>query len=99
MTCWKCGQSVAIPSGGHVASRDTCPRCDSDLHACKNCQFYDPAKHNQCAETQAEWVRDKERANYCDYFRPASAGATVASPAAPGADDVKRKFDALFRRG
>jgi len=68
--CWKCRQKIEYPSGSRVGTRDACPRCSSDLHACRNCQFYDPVKHNQCAETQAEWVRDKEAANYCGYFRP-----------------------------
>ena len=68
--CWKCRRKIECPSGSRVGTRDTCPRCGSDLHACLNCQFYDPAKHNQCAENQAEWVRHKEAANYCDYFRP-----------------------------
>jgi len=68
--CWKCRQKIEYPSGSRVGTRDICPQCGSDLHACCNCQFYDPGKHNQCAETQAEWVRDKEAANYCNYFRP-----------------------------
>ena len=68
--CWKCRQKIEYPSGSRVGGRDTCTRCGSGLHACRNCQFYDPAKHNQCAEPRAEWVRDKEAANYCDYFRP-----------------------------
>ena len=46
--------------------------CDGDLHYCRNCRFFDPGKHNQCAETQAEWVSEKERANFRDYFEAAA---------------------------
>jgi hypothetical protein len=68
--CWKCGAKIEYPSGSRVHRGDTCHHCGGDLHACRNCQFYDPAKHHQCAESRAEWVRDKESANYCEYFQP-----------------------------
>jgi len=79
-------------------TRDTCPNCDADLHCCRNCRFYDPGKHNECAETQAEWVRDKEASNYCGYFQPNPV--LLASGSGPGVskqDDAKKRFDSLFR--
>jgi len=89
-----------------VGNRDSCPQCDSDLHSCRNCRHHDPAKHNQCAETQAEWVRDKEAANHCDYFSPSAAtgaGAPLGKAEkgrnlTSAADDAKKRFDSLFRR-
>ncbi|HMC82887.1 MAG TPA: hypothetical protein VKL61_06605 [Candidatus Polarisedimenticolia bacterium] len=33
--------------------------------------------HNQCEELVAEWVSDKERANYCDYFAFSEGGGPV----------------------
>jgi len=94
--CWKCGEAIQPPAGGRVGNRDACPRCDADLHACRNCQLYDPSKHNQCAETQAEWVGDKDAANYCDYFSPNPALSAGKRPASP-ADAAKKKFDSLFK--
>jgi hypothetical protein len=93
--CWKCGEKVTYPSGSRVGTRDTCPKCDSDLHCCHNCHFYDPGKHNQCAEPQAEWVRDKEAANYCDYFQPNPI--LMARETSSKADDAKKKFSSLFK--
>ena len=95
--CWKCRQKIEYPTGSRVGTRDTCPKCGSNLHACRNCHFYDPAKHNQCAETQAEWVRDKEAANYCDYFRPNLTRLASADGAGSKVDDAKKKFDSLFK--
>jgi hypothetical protein len=66
--CWTCGSRIEYPPGSRVGRRDTCPKCDSDLHSCRNCQFYDPIKNNQCAEPQARLVRDKESANRCEFF-------------------------------
>ncbi len=95
--CWKCGESLEIPSGQRIGSRDECSKCGAGLHSCRNCQFYDPSKNNQCAETQAEWIRDKEAANYCDYFRPRLGAAAGGAKPTLARDDVKKKFDALFR--
>jgi hypothetical protein len=95
--CWKCRQKIEYPSGSRTGARDTCPRCGSDLHACRNCQFYDPGKHNQCAETQAGWVRDKEPANYCDYFRPNPTLLASADHTPSNANVAKKKFDPLFK--
>ncbi len=95
--CWKCGAKIEYPSGSRVGTRDVCPACDADLHSCRNCQFYDPSKHNQCAETQAEWVRDKGAANYCAYFRPNPTLLACAELPAPAPDDAKKRFDSLFK--
>ena len=35
------------------------------------CIYYDPAVTKACREDDADEVREKERANFCDYFRPA----------------------------
>ncbi len=95
-SCWQCGVSVQRLGADRVTTRETCPRCDSDLHCCRNCRFYDPSVHNQCRETQAEWVKEKDRANYCDYFQPVEA---VGSPrrSRTSSDEVKKRFNDLFK--
>ena len=96
-SCWKCGEVIELQSAQRVASRDACQRCDADLHCCRNCRFYDPSKNNQCAEPQAEWVREKEAANYCDYFQPIPILlAKDKRPSSP-AENAMKKFNALFK--
>jgi hypothetical protein len=90
-SCWKCGKKIEYSAGSRVLRADACPQCDADLHCCRNCQFYDPAKHNQCAEIQAAWVRDKESANYCDYFQPNPL--LMARGDSSDAADARKKFD------
>ncbi len=94
-SCFKCGEKIAYPSASPVGKRDTCPKCDADLHCCRNCRFYDPGKHNQCTESQAEWVRYKEEANFCDYFSPNPILMAQNGSSAPS--DSKKKFDSLFK--
>ncbi len=64
--CHHCG---AEWSGDPKVGRgDLCAKCSSSLHVCLNCRFHDPARHNQCADPAAEWVRDKSKSNFCVYF-------------------------------
>jgi len=76
-----------------VGRRDTCWRCGADLHCCGNCSWYDAAYHNQCREPAADRQVDKERANFCEYFRlsPPSEG-----PLAPAG--ARQHLEALFRK-
>jgi hypothetical protein len=64
--CFKCQSTVTLE---FVSRRDECQVCGSDLHVCLNCIFYEETKANKCREPQAEYVKEKDRSNYCDYFR------------------------------
>jgi hypothetical protein len=35
------------------------------------CDFYDPDVPKKCREDDAEEIPEKERVNFCDWFRPA----------------------------
>lgn len=76
--------------------RDTeCPHCHRDLHACVQCRDYDPHAHNKCRESQAEWVTDRDRRNFCDYFKLDSAGRPGAMRGR--ADSARKKLDDIFK--
>ena len=94
MNCWHCGRE--IDTRERVGFRDSCPGCDRPLHACRNCEFYDPAYHNQCREPAAEPVVDKDRANFCEYFAPSRGGRSAAAGVAKTA--VESKLETLFRK-
>ena len=96
-SCFNCGQTVQTLPGQKVLKNDTCPNCDSDLHCCKNCRFFDPSAHNQCREAQAEWVRFKDKRNYCDYFE-ASTHITLVKKSGAQTGDAKKKWDSLFKK-
>ena len=66
MICWKCKKEISIEK---PVRGDECPLCHADLHVCKACDFYESGAHNDCRESSADMVTDKERANFCDYFR------------------------------
>jgi hypothetical protein len=64
--CYKCQNPVSLE---FVSRRDECQACRSDLRICLNCIFYEETKANKCREPQAEYVNEKDRSNYCDYFK------------------------------
>jgi hypothetical protein len=93
IVCWKCGGALAgVPFP--LSRRAECPQCRSELHVCRLCHFYDPRVEGKCREDRAEAVRDKEHANFCDYFKP-RPGAFRAKDGAKGAT-AKARVDALF---
>ena len=68
LSCWKCGHTLDdMPSP--LRRGDECPACGADLRVCRMCEFYDMSVAKSCREPVAEEVTDKERANFCDYFR------------------------------
>ena len=94
MHCFHCRHPVDLPDRS-VGRRDTCPQCGYDLRCCRNCRFYEPGRENDCAEPQAERVTDKERANFCDYFRP-GANPSAGGTGDDGKDRARRTLDDLF---
>lgn len=83
--CWRCGAPLAELSLP-LSRRDECPKCRAELHVCRMCVHYAPRLLRRCDEDDAPDVRDKETANFCDYYRPSptafDAGTSAADAAA-----------------
>ena len=94
--CHSCG--VELPRDVPIFRETECPNCSRPLKVCLNCAFYERGAQWDCRETIAEPVRDKDRANFCDYFR------LRAGPRGNGAADAEQRrakrartdFDKLF---
>lgn len=93
LQCWRCGTAlddVLLPLPRELL----CRACNAPLHACRMCQFHAPGLAKQCREPVADEVKDKTRANFCDWFRP-RPGAYVA-PDADALASARAGLDALF---
>lgn len=98
--CYAC--ATQIDDRMRVYRTTVCPGCGRDLKCCLNCRFYDPGAHWQCRETIPEEVRDKEKANFCEYFqlRPsAEGGSPGVGRAEEKAREARNKLDDLFGDG
>ena len=91
--CHHCRNEVQLLVA--IQRTDSCSSCYSDLKCCLNCAFYDPGRDNQCADPAAEWVPEKTKANFCEFFefKTQSAGATAGTKA-----NARSAFDSLFRK-
>jgi len=64
--CHACKKEIAGTT--KIGRRDECSSCGADLHCCHNCAFHDRTASKQCREPVAEFVREKHKANHCDFF-------------------------------
>ncbi len=94
MLCQACQTEIPLAGGESVAFRDACDRCRADLHICLNCAHYDITIYNECRESSAERILDKDRANRCEYFRPTDQ----AQASDAGGDDTMADLERLFKK-
>ena len=94
MRCHACG--TAVQAKEKFFRSDTCPSCGRPLRCCKNCLFFEPTANNQCRESQAEWVGDKQAANFCDYFRQRENGG--GSGGGSSSEQARKKLEDLFKK-
>ena len=91
--CFRCGASLealTLPIG----RRDECPECAVHLHVCRMCIFFDPQVPKQCREDDAEEVFEKEKVNFCEWYKPS---ADAFDPVrAREATEAKSALAALF---
>lgn len=91
--CYRCGASLAaltLP----FSRQDECPGCQNYLHVCKMCVHYDRSVPRQCREDGAEDVTDKDRLNFCDWYKPSEKAFDADRKA--DEDQARASLDALF---
>jgi len=86
--CW-CKKEVSVSD--KIRRDEVCPFCKNDIHSCVNCKFHDEGKHNKCSEPNSEWVNDREKRNYCDYFVFRDSVKTEYEK-----DKARKKIETLF---
>jgi hypothetical protein len=91
--CWRCG--TAVKADQLPLSRlEQCLHCHADLYVCRLCRSWNPRYTSKCSHDHAEPPLDRERANFCQYFRPAAGAFRTAG--APAAGTASNDLEALF---
>ena len=93
-SCHRCGKKVDAVD--KISRTATCPHCGSYLHSCLNCAFYDRNAHNQCREPQSEYVSDREKANFCDFFTFAESKPSTKSE--EQVVEARKAWEELFKK-
>ncbi len=68
INCHACHKELDLSPGQRILRTEECPYCYASIHCCKMCSFYDITAYNECRETSADRIVEKEKANFCDYF-------------------------------
>ena len=97
LVCWRCGEPLRGDLPRVFPRREQCRACGGDLHVCRMCVHYDRNVARQCREDGAEDVTEKERPNFCEWFKPSSKAFDPARKSE--ADAAKAALDALFGGG
>jgi len=80
--CFNC--ATALPPGTESGN---CPKCNAELHCCKQCSFFEPSTRFQCMKPIPVRIAVKDKTNECSLFKPrvtvARDGTTNQSATAP----------------
>jgi hypothetical protein len=107
--CFNC--ATALPPG--IDFTGVCPKCNAELHCCKQCTHFEPSTRFQCLKPIPVRIAVKDKANLCSLFAPrvtiardgVSGNGHAAPPPQPSgpptprnADDARSAFDKLFKK-
>jgi hypothetical protein len=103
--CSSCG-AVLAPGFDPNAP---CPRCQFELHSCKQCVHFDTGKQFECNQPIAERIAKKDAKNQCTFYEfrmtvekdtsPVSyATSTTAPTTAARPNDARKAFEDLFKK-
>ena len=82
--CFSC--STQLSSG--IDWSGNCPKCNTALHCCKQCTYFEPSTRFQCLKPIPVRIPIKDKANECTLFSPRvtvarDGNASAPPPAAP----------------
>jgi hypothetical protein len=106
--CYSCSTTLAPD----VDFSGNCPKCNAELHCCKQCAHFEPSTRFQCLKPIPERIALKDKANMCGLFSPrvtVARDGTSSSPPPAGrpappvdaprtANDARTAFDRLFKK-
>lgn len=93
MNCHRCHKDTGLEAAAAVFRTTECPHCMADMRCCLMCEFYDPSSYNNCREPQADRVADKDKSNFCGFFRFGNANSFGSNTT-----DHLSAADALFKK-
>jgi len=105
--CSNCG-AVLTPG---FDPNGQCPKCNFQLHCCKQCRFFDTGAQFECTQPVPERISPKDARNSCTFYEfrmtiekdtaPTTySQPTQAAPEAPPSRplDARQAFDNLFKK-
>ena len=77
--CYKCSKPIEYEVNRRIPREEECPHCFEYLHCCKMCIFYKKSSYNECLEPVSQRIIDKEKNNFCDFFKIGHVGENTTN--------------------
>lgn len=90
--CSSCSAAVATI----VKNDSTCPKCNSDLHTCRQCVYFDPGSRFECRKPLTARIVNKGGRNNCELFVSRTVIERETSSGKP--TDARQAFANLFKK-
>ena len=90
--CSACGATVQA----NVGLETTCPKCNADLHTCRQCTFFDPGARFECRKPITARIVSKSSRNNCELFSARTVVERETSSGKP--TDAREAFANLFKK-
>ena len=90
--CASCGATVQT----NIVIDSTCPKCNADLHTCRQCTYFDPSARFECRKPITARIVNKGGRNTCELFVARTVVERETSSGAP--TDARQAFKNLFKK-
>jgi len=90
--CTACGAKT--PS--HITFDSACPKCNADLHSCRQCTHFDPGARFECNKAIPARIVNKHARNTCEMFAARIVVERATSSGPP--TDARDAFAKLFKK-
>jgi hypothetical protein len=90
--CAACGSVVQA----NISFEARCPKCNADLHTCRQCTFFDPGSRFECRKPITARIVNKGGNNKCDLFATRTVVERETSSGKP--TDARQAFANLFKK-
>jgi hypothetical protein len=89
--CRRCGHAESLD----VGTASVCGQCGAALHACIQCESFDPGAVFECMQKIPTRVSPKDASNACTLFSPRRTVERETGSTAP--TSARKAFDDLFK--
>ncbi len=92
LNCASCGAKVP-PS---INFDSSCPKCNADLHSCRQCTYFDPGVRLECTKPIVARIVNKQARNICELFTARIVVQRQTSSGPPS--NARDAFAKLFKK-
>ncbi len=94
MRCAACG-TVLAPD---IDTAGRCPRCNFELHSCKQCACFDPGSRFECSRPVTARIARKDARNECTLYEARTTVEKETSSSRSRPPDARSAFENLFKK-